>query len=54
MELLLDEPSQGPAPMTVRELALAIRALPVEGVTVLLVEQNPSRPHRSRIRPSSW
>jgi branched-chain amino acid transport system ATP-binding protein len=38
--LLLDEPSQGLAPMVVRELARVIRALPDEGVTVLLVEQN--------------
>jgi branched-chain amino acid transport system ATP-binding protein len=38
--LLLDEPSQGLAPMVVRELARVIRALPAEGVTVLLVEQN--------------
>jgi ABC-type branched-subunit amino acid transport system ATPase component len=37
--LLLDEPSQGLAPMVVRELARVIRALPAEGVTVLLVEQ---------------
>jgi len=44
-ELLLDEPSQGPAPMMVRELARAVRALPAEGVTVLLVEQNLSRPN---------
>jgi branched-chain amino acid transport system ATP-binding protein len=38
--LLLDEPSQGLAPMVVRELARVIRGLPAEGVTVLLVEQN--------------
>ena len=38
--LLLDEPSQGLAPLVVRELARVIRALPAEGVTVLLVEQN--------------
>jgi branched-chain amino acid transport system ATP-binding protein len=38
--LLLDEPSQGLAPLVVRELARVIRALAAEGVTVLLVEQN--------------
>lgn len=38
--LLLDEPSPGLAPMVVREIARVTRALPGEGVTVLLVEQN--------------
>ena len=38
--LLLDEPSQGLAPLVVRELARVIRALCDEGVTMLLVEQN--------------
>jgi len=38
--LLLDEPSQGLAPLIVRELARVIRLLAAEGVTVLLVEQN--------------
>jgi branched-chain amino acid transport system ATP-binding protein len=38
--MLLDEPSQGLAPMVVRELADVIRRLPKEGVTVLLIEQN--------------
>jgi branched-chain amino acid transport system ATP-binding protein len=38
--LLLDEPSQGLAPLVVRELARVIRALAAEGVTVLLFEQN--------------
>ena len=38
--LLLDEPSQGLAPLVVRELARVIRLLPQQGVTVLLVEQN--------------
>ena len=38
--LLLDEPSQGLAPLVIRELARVIRALAGEGVTVLLVEQN--------------
>ncbi len=31
--------------MVVRELARVIRALPAEGVTVLLAEQNLSRPN---------
>jgi branched-chain amino acid transport system ATP-binding protein len=38
--LLLDEPSQGLAPLVMRELARVIRHLAAEGVTVLLVEQN--------------
>jgi branched-chain amino acid transport system ATP-binding protein len=38
--LLLDEPSQGLAPMVVRELAAVLRRLAAEGVAVLLVEQN--------------
>jgi len=38
--MLLDEPSQGLAPMVVRELARVIRQLRDEGVTLLLVEQN--------------
>jgi len=38
--LLLDEPSQGLAPMVVRELASVIRQLCAESVTILLVEQN--------------
>jgi branched-chain amino acid transport system ATP-binding protein len=38
--LLLDEPSQGLAPLVVRELARVIRALAEQGVAVLLVEQN--------------
>ena len=38
--LILDEPSQGLAPLVIRELARVIRALATEGVTVLLVEQN--------------
>jgi len=38
--LLLDEPSQGLAPLVVRELARVIRSLCDEGVTMLLVEQN--------------
>ena len=38
--LLLDEPSQGLAPLVVRELASIIRKLRDEKVTILLVEQN--------------
>jgi branched-chain amino acid transport system ATP-binding protein len=38
--MLLDEPSQGLAPLVVRELARVIGRLRDEGVTILLVEQN--------------
>jgi len=38
--LLLDEPSQGLAPLVVQELAEVIRRLREDGVAVLLVEQN--------------
>jgi branched-chain amino acid transport system ATP-binding protein len=38
--VLLDEPSQGLAPLVVRELAGVIRGLCNEGVTILLIEQN--------------
>jgi len=38
--MLLDEPSQGLAPLVVRELANVIGRLRNEGVTILLVEQN--------------
>ncbi len=38
--LLLDEPSQGLAPLIVRELAAVLRRLAAEGVAILLVEQN--------------
>ena len=38
--VLLDEPSQGLAPLVVRELAGIIRQLCAEGVTILLIEQN--------------
>lgn len=38
--MLLDEPSQGLAPLVVRELADTIRRLRDEGVSILLVEQN--------------
>lgn len=38
--VLLDEPSQGLAPLVVRELADVIKRLCAEGVTILLIEQN--------------
>jgi branched-chain amino acid transport system ATP-binding protein len=38
--VLLDEPSQGLAPLVVRELAGVIRTLAAQGVAILLVEQN--------------
>ena len=38
--MLLDEPSQGLAPLVVRGLAGVIRRLPAQGVTILLIEQN--------------
>ncbi len=38
--LLLDEPSEGLAPMLVREVAETIRRLRGEGIAILLVEQN--------------
>ena len=38
--VLLDEPSQGLAPLVVRELARVIRLLCKDGVAILLIEQN--------------
>ena len=38
--LLLDEPSQGLAPMIVKEVFQIIRSMRKEGISVLLVEQN--------------
>ena len=38
--VLLDEPSEGLAPVIVEQMAAAIRAMQAEGVTVLLAEQN--------------
>jgi len=38
--LLLDEPSEGLAPVIVEQMAAAILALKAQGVTVLLAEQN--------------
>jgi branched-chain amino acid transport system ATP-binding protein len=38
--LLLDEPSEGLAPVVVQAMADAIRALAAQGVTILMAEQN--------------
>ena len=38
--LLLDEPSEGLAPLIIRDLAAQIRRLKDEGITILLCEQN--------------
>jgi branched-chain amino acid transport system ATP-binding protein len=38
--VLLDEPSEGIAPLVVARLALAVQALKAQGVAVLLSEQN--------------
>ncbi len=38
--ILLDEPSEGLAPVIVRQMAQAVQALKAEGVTILLAEQN--------------
>jgi len=38
--LLLDEPSEGLAPVIVQQMAAAVRALKASGVTVLVSEQN--------------
>ena len=38
--LLLDEPSEGLAPLIVRELSEVIKELAVQGMAVLLIEQN--------------
>ena len=38
--ILLDEPSQGLAPLVVKELAKVIKMLKETGVTIFLVEQN--------------
>jgi branched-chain amino acid transport system ATP-binding protein len=38
--LLMDEPSEGLAPLLVRELGHLIRQLKAEGLSILLVEQN--------------
>ena len=38
--VLLDEPSEGVAPLIVQQMARTIRALKAQGVSVLLSEQN--------------
>jgi branched-chain amino acid transport system ATP-binding protein len=38
--LLLDEPSEGLAPIIVREIGRVVQALKAEGLSILLVEQN--------------
>jgi branched-chain amino acid transport system ATP-binding protein len=38
--LMLDEPSEGLAPLIAREIGRIVRTLPAEGLSVLLVEQN--------------
>jgi branched-chain amino acid transport system ATP-binding protein len=38
--MLLDEPSQGLAPIVVQEVMQVVRAMRDEGLSVLLVEQN--------------
>ena len=38
--LLLDEPTEGLAPVIVQQIGRTIRALKAEGFTILLVEQN--------------
>jgi branched-chain amino acid transport system ATP-binding protein len=38
--LLLDEPSLGPAPLLVEEVARVVRELKHSGLTILLIEQN--------------
>ena len=58
--ILLDEPSEGIAPVIVQMMAEAIRAMKAEGVAVLLSEQNwafaagdrrPGLRHRARRDP---
>lgn len=41
--LLMDEPSEGLAPRTLAEIAAIGRALKGEGLSMLIVEQNPPR-----------
>ena len=38
--LLLDEPTEGLAPVIVQQIGRTIKALKVEGFTIVLVEQN--------------
>jgi branched-chain amino acid transport system ATP-binding protein len=39
--LLLDEPSEGLAPLIVKELSAQVQSLKAEDITILLCEQNP-------------
>jgi branched-chain amino acid transport system ATP-binding protein len=39
--LLMDEPSEGVAPQIVAEVMATIRRLKAEGLSIVLVEQNP-------------
>jgi len=41
--LMLDEPSMGLAPLLVQKIFATVRAISVEGVTILLIEQNARR-----------
>ena len=38
--LILDEPSEGLAPLIIQDLGNAIRSLKEEGLSIILVEQN--------------
>jgi len=38
--LMMDEPSLGLAPLVVRDIFAIIRQLSLEGITILLIEQN--------------
>ena len=49
--LLLDEPSEGLAPVVVQAMAGAIRTLTTNGVTILMSEQNRAFAERVRARP---
>jgi len=46
--LMLDEPTEGLAPVIVRQIGATIAELKREGFTILLVEQNFNSPGRSR------
>ena len=46
--LLLDEPTEGLAPVIVQRIGEVIRTLKERGMTILLVEQNFVSPDRSR------
>ena len=51
--LLLDEPTEGLAPVIVQQIGDIIRALKARGFTVLLVEQNFHLRQRSRTATTS-